>query len=1139
MEGVKNGIVGRGAGTINSDDILLPQRIVDDSIHGGSSTGVCASVSTADLLNILERNVNADDLGPRSTEGMGRGEREIHRANGVDGGINDISDEDGCGGRLALSRLSSANSMSSVDSQWSSFTSRLLGGRTDDHEAIESAFPTAGIDDERDVLAPSAATGRASTSTVDDLDAGAFTGGGRRPSSSQSSSTLSRHKKNNNGNNGNNSNNNNNNRLIKQSFDNPFRRHGGSNGAHGGARGGCGSLSDHGRDDDVASTSAASAPSLGALLQSRDTSSGGASATSGGSKTRVQNSVTFSIQNEKKNRWVGDGNGDHPGGRLISGAENSIQSVDTFSLGSLNGVTVSTRSSRSSRQSSKSSKSSHGSATTTSTHSSGDSIRERRRRRELVPVVKYGGPSSSSEHYHCRKTKESVATVAATSSIEAAALMVGAKYQPKRSRNKASSGASGVGFGKSSSRNLHCINLKPRRPGNRLSAGGGGLAGNDNDEEDEENDEEDEEGGAVGAYHGKNLHNHHPVRYPRRSSHDNNDGGADNGSHGRIDEMNEEKEDDFALPLHRHDQRWGGAVGLGANESEDDDGLFRRVGRVRDGDGQGGQRSRDNFLDDLIASTTATVRRGDGDDSVSVGETSFLSELLAKNKAARHRGGQRRSGAGGVVSNNTSVQSAGVSTMSSHTDNSSEKVEFINIYAGDANNKQQKRQVRSYSQWRVNAATIKQHCDCVMTMMRQSRAFQKIEMFFNEGGDILPQSVRRGHAFSRMEQFYNDGGKMLPQNRKEVAILLVCALVLWPIMHVAITIATGGGSAVGRSSGRSGRNDGGYYGGEIQFVSSPERKQQLGGRGGSSRQQKMGTVGLFSTGESMSTWAGSSQVMLSKYSSLRENFILIPDADWIELQIIRSKAAMQPTRPKSDGGFLSSFFRKSSSTYVAPRKPPKRLPLPSMIDPVHNSSESMVLFSFTRIPLTKSTDDVKHANAMLWRAIDRSLKPRPLDVWPCWSHNSLAQFREDGYTVMYPFSVRDEARMALTKLAKDLGRRVDSPPVFRLYEYLTWSESSPNANVQGEEGTSAKESAGVLRLSGEFVGKDGSVIVIPALPNGRSDIMIHRTIPTASSTSDVGQELAVVMRRVKDLPVEDELTMREWEGPPIEEISMK
>jgi hypothetical protein len=53
-------------------------------------------------------------------------------------------------------------------------------------------------------------------------------------------------------------------------------------------------------------------------------------------------------------------------------------------------------------------------------------------------------------------------------------------------------------------------------------------------------------------------------------------------------------------------------------------------------------------------------------------------------------------------------------------------------------------------------------------------------------------------------------------------------------------------------------------------------------------------------------------------------------------------------------------------------------------------------------------------------------------------------------------------------------------------------------------------------LLASYVGKDVSAIVIPALPIGRAG---SRTISTAAS-SDSGQELAVVMRCVKDLLVE-------------------
>ena len=68
------------------------------------------------------------------------------------------------------------------------------------------------------------------------------------------------------------------------------------------------------------------------------------------------------------------------------------------------------------------------------------------------------------------------------------------------------------------------------------------------------------------------------------------------------------------------------------------------------------------------------------------------------------------------------------------------------------------------------------------------------------------------------------------------------------------------------------------------------------------------------------------------------------------------------------------------------------------------------------------------------------------------------------------------------------------------------------------------------------VGKDGySSIVIPPISNGRSDVMIRRTLSIRERWEE-GDEPVVVMRRVKDLPVEDELTMREFEGPALEEI---
>ena len=63
--------------------------------------------------------------------------------------------------------------------------------------------------------------------------------------------------------------------------------------------------------------------------------------------------------------------------------------------------------------------------------------------------------------------------------------------------------------------------------------------------------------------------------------------------------------------------------------------------------------------------------------------------------------------------------------------------------------------------------------------------------------------------------------------------------------------------------------------------------------------------------------------MLSKSSSLRENFILIPDADWIEMQISRDEM-MAAT--DNGGGFLGKMSGHKP-------KPSQRVPLPSVIDP--------------------------------------------------------------------------------------------------------------------------------------------------------------------------------------------------------------
>ena len=173
-------------------------------------------------------------------------------------------------------------------------------------------------------------------------------------------------------------------------------------------------------------------------------------------------------------------------------------------------------------------------------------------------------------------------------------------------------------------------------------------------------------------------------------------------------------------------------------------------------------------------------------------------------------------------------------------------------------------------------------------------------------------------------------------------------------------------------------------------------------------------------------------------------------------------------------------------------------------------------------------------NKRLWTAIQKELSPRPTDAWPCWSHNSSAQFREDGFVVMYPYENRKEARWQVAQLAREFGQSY-------IYEFETVSELMTRAE-DGVVKTSASKRRNLYGgdTDTQLVGKDGSTIVVPALPNGHSDVIIRRTISTDISSNSVssyvknkwrGDEPTVVMRRVKDLPVEDELTMREWEGP--------
>ena len=1125
-----------GTSTINSDDRLLLQVLDHDALSasgGGSATGgrggpsssaggTGGSVSMSDLLDLLERSVNDrdDQLGVVSKSG--------NSVVGAAGGHGDGGSANNRRGR-AVRRLSSESKLGS------SFTSRLLGGQTDDDvEVLPSTSPSTnngnGLANKNDHphinndLAPVTdnSDGGGSVHSLDrSINYSSDRSLDRSHDKSQQSSTSKQ----------------------QHSFDNPFRSSSSRSSSRtmqtttaSSARGGGGK----GEDD------ANSMGSWGRLYPS----DGSSNNNSRGDKLNLRNrsknsnSVTFSIQesNREDNQSIDD----------------TTTSAAGFSLGSLASggyeVSVSTRSSRSSRQSNRSnkSKSSHdsgasGTSNVSSTHSSqhsGDSTQERRRRRELVPVKKNdtGDPPTPAAVMQTSSSgvgsELSLATTGErhTKNQQQQRKQLTKKSSTLSSTTKTTAATAATdGGGVSATVNKHQPKRNLRKKSSSMSSGGSSRSSrssrssNSGDSEINEGNEE---------FRGKNLHNHHPVRYPRRSSNP-------------FDEVGEEFDGagDVIAPAHRRHNHHR------PNDDDDEDGLFRRVSRVRDSGNSdsAGKLKTTDFLDGLIASTTTVKRNGgiigsgggggvDADDGVSVDDQSFLSELLARNNSARQRGlGTRR----GIVDNSTVTSGT---TLSSHTTlrNSSEsdKIDFINIYALDANTKQhqqqkrERKQRRSKHQWRFDIMGVKQQYDLVMLKVRQSYVYQQIVEQCEEGGKckLMLDNMRTSNMYNKLQRWYNEGGNILPQNRKEIVMFLVCALLLWPLVHVAITIVTGSyvydnNSSSGGGRTRGGRNNGAaYYGSEIQV-------------GGSSRyniRKNNKSPGLYSMGESMNTWAGSSQVMLSSRSSLREDFILIPDADWIELQILRSKVASSKFKSDNNrggdgdgdgGGYFSSFFRKQSNSAASydmtSRKPPKRLPLPPILDPVYNTTASIVLFTINCGPLRQDKE-------MVWRLLQSVLLPRPLDVWPSWSHNSLAQYREDGFTVMYPLRLRGEARIALTKLVNK--KVVDQSYI---YEYLTWSEttSQPNigdsSGVRGGSAGSVEERISSVRL----VGKDGSAIVIPKLPNGRSDIMIRRTISTTTDSvlSDPEDEPTVIMRRVMDLPVEDELTMKEWEGP-LEEI---
>ncbi|KAL7487279.1 hypothetical protein ACHAW6_012875 [Cyclotella cf. meneghiniana] len=315
-------------------------------------------------------------------------------------------------------------------------------------------------------------------------------------------------------------------------------------------------------------------------------------------------------------------------------------------------------------------------------------------------------------------------------------------------------------------------------------------------------------------------------------------------------------------------------------------------------------------------------------------------------------------------------------------------------------------------------------------------------------------------AFRKVEKWYK-AGYLFPRTRVEFVKYGLMAMIVAPLFHVALTILIDGENHMHRGKSPHAKN----FDNEVKRL-------------GSNSEAVLSTITHH--------WGGSSQVMLSASSSLKENFILIPDADWIDLK----------------------------------PKPPERLALPPRLDHRDKPDSAMILFS---ISASNGKDDLStnmDANINLWESIREQLHPKPIDVWPSWYHDAWSHFREDGFTLMYSIRKRDEAKRALIIMAEKFGQS-------SIYEFVAWNDFGYDA-----DSTSSKPEKFAERLRG-----------------GKTDVMIRTTISTQPDIVAVSndrrgkaqkpvitEEPVLVMRRVKELPVEDELTLREFEGPPLEDI---
>ena len=162
----------------------------------------------------------------------------------------------------------------------------------------------------------------------------------------------------------------------------------------------------------------------------------------------------------------------------------------------------------------------------------------------------------------------------------------------------------------------------------------------------------------------------------------------------------------------------------------------------------------------------------------------------------------------------------------------------------------------------------------------------------------------------------------------------------------------------------------------------------------------------------------------------------------------------------------------------------------------------MILLTISASQEDNSPSSNNNANTQLWDSIRNDLRPKPLDAWPSWYHDSALHIRNDGFTLMYPSRRRDDAISSLTQLAEEFGQTT-------FYEFVAWDETSDD-NMD-------------IKVSNPN---------LPPLPRKQTDMMIRRTIRTSvKGPGKPPSDETLVMRRVQDLPIEDDLTLRDYEGP--------